>query len=172
MKILIFALSLMLCGLQTSPAGVLDKQLDGKLLRMEKGKTAKVPPGSLAKKKYLLFYYSASWCPPCHLVTPMVIENYNKWKASQADFEIILIGLDRSAADLEAYVRDFSIPFPFLSFEHIEKIPQINQLKAAGPPYLVVTNLDGKELIGRGSQDWVHASEVMEKFEARLKANK
>ncbi len=169
MKILIFALSLLLCGLQTSPAGVLDKQLDGKLLRMEKGKVAKVPPGSLAKKKYLLFYYSASWCPPCHLVTPMVIENYKKWKASHPDFEIILVGLDRSAPELEAYVRDFSIPFPFLAFEHVEKISLINTLRAAGPPYLVVTDLNGKELIGRGSQDWVHASDVMEKFEALLK---
>jgi len=169
MKTLLMALALVFLGLPVGQAGTLDKQLDGKLLRLEKGKLVKLPAGALAGKKYLLFYYSASWCPPCHLFTPVLSERYTKLKAKHPEFELILVGMDYNAADHAAYVRDFSMPFAILAYDEIKNFPVLEKLSGTGIPYLVVTDLDGKELIGRGAKDVRFAGDVWDAFEAMLK---
>ena len=73
-----------------APASVFDKALDGNLVSLQ-GRSLKrhelVPP-----TEYYLFYYTASWCPPCQAFTPDLVKFYEKNK--DARFEIVLVTSD------------------------------------------------------------------------------
>ena len=56
-----------------------------------------------------MLYFSASWCPPCKMFSPLLI----KWHAEHAarfNAEIVFVSSDRDAASFKAYAAHF--PFP------------------------------------------------------------
>lgn len=67
---------------------------------------------ALEKAKVVGFYFSASYCPPCHKFTPLLKSVYEE--LSPKGMEIILIPSDKSREDYESYFSDmpwFSLPY-------------------------------------------------------------
>ncbi len=52
-----------------------------KLLRRGRGcGKVELADEALADKQVVLFYFSARWCPPCRVFTPLLNEFYTVWK--------------------------------------------------------------------------------------------
>ncbi len=45
---------------------------------------------ALTGKDYILLYFSAHWCPPCRMFTPLLINLYNKL-ANEKNMEVLFI---------------------------------------------------------------------------------
>lgn len=66
------------------------------------GKTEVVPTSSCSGK-YIGLYFSAKWCGPCKMFTPVLRKSYEEWKKSgKHQFEIIFMSLDRTQPEFNA----------------------------------------------------------------------
>lgn len=68
----------------------------------------------LKAKKYIGFYFSAHWCPPCRAFTPKLSAWYKAQQEKRDDFELVFVSSDRSQSDFDEYHG--SMTFPALSF--------------------------------------------------------
>lgn len=102
-----------------------------------------VAGSELAKKQYLLLYFSAHWCPPCRAFTPQLVNFYNQNKKSD-NFEVILISADKSPDAMLQYMTEMSMPWPALSYESPLKAKLSDELGVNGIPCLVMFNNNGQ----------------------------
>ncbi len=73
------------------------KRLAEVLCRGDGSKLGEQAPAAIGGK-HLLLYFSASWCPPCKMFTPLLAEWYTKKKKEgKVDFEIIFVSSDKVA---------------------------------------------------------------------------
>merc|ERR1712083_869491 len=88
-------------------------------------------------------YFSASWCPPCKLFTPLLIDAYSKIQESygQNALEIILVPRDRTRDEWTEYIA----PMPWLTFPFDH--PSIFMLKS----YCDITQLPQLVVLDRSS---------------------
>jgi len=125
---------------------------------------------TLANVKYLAFYYSASWCPPCRAFTPKLVEFYHDFKKAHANFELIFVNHDQSAEDMEAYMKADSMPWPAVRFSAIDST-KLNALCGPGIPDLVLTDANGKVLSDSfHGQDYVGPYQVLDDIKKRVPA--
>lgn len=98
---------------------------------------------SSLKGKYVLIDFWASWCQPCMIELPNVIELYKNYK--EKGFEIVGVSLDR---EKEAWLR--TIQIPGMSWIHVwdmeGEIPGevANKFGVTGIPHTVLLDKDGK----------------------------
>jgi len=119
---------------------VFEEPLDGNLVilkgrRFEKHEMASQP------KKYYVFYYTASWCPPCRQFTPRLVEFYNKNKND--NFEIILVSSDREAKAQLDYAVSAKMPWPQIKFDEVTGFRRKFNHGVRGIPAVIVCNPDG-----------------------------
>ncbi len=122
---------------------VFDETLQGNLLKLEGNSLQKFEMTAFPAK-YYVFYYTASWCPPCRQFTPVLVDFYEKNK--NANFELVLITSDRDEAAMEAYAVDKKMPWPMLKLQDAQKFKQKFQHGVSGIPALIVCDLEGKNL--------------------------
>lgn len=130
---------------QTTAPSVFDDILDGNLLRLS-GKSLKSCKDATKPAKYYLFYYSASWCGPCHKFTPSLVDFYNKNKDDS--FELVLITSDSGEDEMEEYSAEFKMPWPQLKLSKVEKFKKAHKYPGGGIPNLVLTDLEGNLIKG------------------------
>ena len=65
----------------------------------EKTSTAEAMEGSTA----VLVYFSAHWCPPCRMFTPMLVETYNQLKRDGKKVEVVFVSSDRTETGFTEY---------------------------------------------------------------------
>lgn len=120
-----------------------DELLDGNLVKLQNDSLKSYV---LAAKptKYYLFYYTASWCGPCHRFTPSLVEFYNTRKPKSDAFEVVLITSDQSEDAMEKYAKEMKMPWPQLKLSKTNSFKQSTKLGGSGIPCLVLTDLDGK----------------------------
>jgi thiol-disulfide isomerase/thioredoxin len=68
----------------------------------------------IKNKKYLMLYFSASWCGPCHKFNPDFIKWYEEHDGGN-NFEVILVGSDEDTDAIKDYMNDQKMPF--MAFE-------------------------------------------------------
>jgi nucleoredoxin len=127
-----------------APAGepsVFDEVLDGNLVILDGKKFAK---HELTAKptKYYVFYYTASWCPPCQAFTPRLVDFYEKNK--NENFELVLITSDRDEDSMEGYAKDKKMPWPQLKQSKVASFEKKFDHGVNGIPCVIVCNLEGK----------------------------
>lgn len=119
--------------------------LDETLINQE---NEEVPVSSL-KDKYLMFYFSAHWCPPCKGFTPVLSEYYKKLKAKRDDFELIFVSGDRDPKTFREYYRSMA-PWLALPFGD-DRISDLNDLFGVdGIPTLVIVDKNGQLITSSG----------------------
>ncbi len=128
---------------KSGPSSVFDASLDGNLVRLEGAEF--VPVQSLDRpKKYYVFYYTASWCPPCRAFTPTLDEWYEKNK--NENFELVLITCDRAEPAMLGYAKDKKMPWPQVAIAKVGQFRASHQHGVSGIPALIVCDLEGKNL--------------------------
>jgi thiol-disulfide isomerase/thioredoxin len=153
----------------TPVTSVFDKILDGNLVKLT-GKSLKSFREFEKPAKYYLFYYTASWCGPCHKFTPSLVEFYNKNKAGNHDFDVILITSDSDEKSMEEYAVEMKMPWPQLKLGKVEKFKQEFDHPGTGIPNLVLTDIDGNLIKTSYEGDkYVGPHVVMNHLESLLK---
>lgn len=151
-------------------ASVFDKALDDNLVKLQ-GSSLKECSDATKPTKYYLFYYTASWCGPCHAFTPTLVSFYKKMKAShKAEFELVLITSDKNEADMTKYALEMRMPWPQLKLSKTPGFKSEFRHGISGIPSLVLTDLEGKVL--QGSYDngkYLGPRVAMKKLEELLK---
>ncbi len=121
---------------------VFDEILDGNLEKLEKKSLRRYELES-KPTKYYLFYYTASWCPPCRKFTPSLVDFYEQNKPTSDEFEIILITSDRDDDAMEDYAFEKKMNWPHLKISKVEEFKKEFQHPGGGIPNLVLTDLEG-----------------------------
>lgn len=124
---------------------VFDKFLDGDLVALD-GKSLKTLKDFVKPKKYYLFYYTASWCPPCQKFTPSLVEFYDANKPGNADFEIILVTSDEDEEAMEGYAAAKKMKWPHLKLSKVARFKQEFNHPGTGIPNLVLADTEGNLL--------------------------
>ena len=126
---------------------VFDEILDGNLVILEGKKFVK---HELTAKptKYYVFYYTASWCPPCQAFTPSLVDFYEKNK--NESFELVLITSDDSEDDMEGYAKDKKMPWPQLKQSKAGSFKKSFNHGVSGIPAVIVCDLEGKIVSANG----------------------
>jgi thiol-disulfide isomerase/thioredoxin len=95
------------CGGKSSTSSSI-KSTDFTLEQMGGGKITL----SEQKGKVVLVDFWATWCGPCKIAIPYIINIYNTYK----DQGLIVLGvsLDQERSDLDKFVKDQPIPYPIL----------------------------------------------------------
>lgn len=122
---------------------VFDDALQGNLVKLS-GKSLKPFKDFVKPTKYYMFYYTASWCGPCHKFTPSLVEFYNKNKPGNPEFEVVLITCDSDEKAMEGYAAEAKMPWPQLKLAKTDKFKKEFKHPGGGIPNLVLTDLDGK----------------------------
>lgn len=127
----------------TAKTSVFDEVIEGDLVKLS-GKSLKTCKDATKPTKYYLFYYTASWCGPCHKFTPSLVEFYNKHKPGNDEFELVLITSDSDERAMEDYAAEMKMPWPQLKLSRTEKFKKEFKHPGRGIPNLVLTDTEGK----------------------------
>ena len=128
---------------ETEKASAKLRQLFGPQLVNAQGQP--VPTDQLARKK-IGIYFSASWCGPCRMFTPLLIEAYRQLQSQGKPFEVVLVPLDKDAGGMMAYMQSHTMPWLAIPFDpkHIDEL--VTTYSAFGIPKLVVVSAKGQTL--------------------------
>ena len=111
-----------------------------------KGKKLELFPKPKKCPRFVLLYFSASWCPPCHLFTPKLKTWYLRNRAKFQDLEVVLASMDREWAPMEQYVRETGMPWPVMAWPKVMGSP-VEKLLPEEIPYLVLVDDEGMILM-------------------------
>jgi len=125
------------------PESVFDEIIEGNLLRLD-GKSLKKCDDATKPEKFYVFYYTASWCPPCQAFTPSLVEWYNDNKND--NFELVLVTSDRDDKSMEGYAKDKKMPWPQLKLRDATNFKRKFDHGVTGIPSLIVCDLEGENL--------------------------
>lgn len=117
--------------------------------KLVNAKGHRVSPATLAGKKIGL-YFSASWCPPCHAFTPVLVKAYNEMRAADKPFEVVLICLDRSEADMRRYMDEFDMPWLAIPFGEKAGNALQSKFRVNGIPTLIIVDDAGQTIAADG----------------------
>ena len=131
----------------STKAGKVIAPLIGKLVYLEGSALAPVPQTPLAGIRYVAFYYSAHWCPPCRAFTPKLVSAYKSIKAAHPEFELVFVSSDQDEGSMKTYMSETSMPWPAVRFDQKDNVRTLQRPgNESGIPNLVFMTADGKEL--------------------------
>lgn len=99
----------------------------------------KIETSALAGKVVGL-YFSASWCGPCKKFTPELISLRDR---KDDQFEVVLVGADRSAEDQQKYMKDFDMEWLAIPFDSPLRQELGTKYGIRGIPSLVIVDDQG-----------------------------
>lgn len=107
-------------------------------------------PGSSIK--YYAIYYSASWCMPCHMFTPTLVDWYRNFKPDHPNFELIFVSEDQNEPAMFGYMKEMQMPWPAVKYSELPRTDGtfrgagIQQFANSGIPDLVLVDSSGQVL--------------------------
>jgi len=129
-----------------SPPGKLTADLTGKLVSLKGSALTPYSRENFTGAKYYAFYFSAEWCPPCRTFTPELVEAYKELKAKNPAFELVFVSSDESKDEMQAYMRNYKMPWPAVRFDTAKSLRAIQRYRGNGIPNLVFVDADGEVL--------------------------
>lgn len=106
----------------------------------------------IADKKFVLLYFTASWCPPCRRFTPDLVK-FAKDNPDAKDFAIVVVTSDRNAPAHMGYMKKYDMPFYAVPFDN-SRLRKIKQTYGgSGIPNLVVLGEDDVPMKGSYETD-------------------
>lgn len=99
-------------------------------------------PRNIPAQRYLILYFSASWCGPCRRFNPEFIQWY-KDHGGGKEVEVILVGQDEDTTAIRKYLRESGMPW--LAFEKRGKKFSDIERRYAGRGIPCVVVLDEKD---------------------------
>ncbi|MBR2910483.1 MAG: redoxin family protein, partial [Lentisphaeria bacterium] len=94
--------------------------------------TAKILNG-----KTVAVYFSASWCGPCRLFTPKLVDFYNSC-AGKKNIEVVFASSDRTPDAMRQYMQKANMPWSAIPFD-AQKLAQLRRkFRVNGIPRLIV----------------------------------
>lgn len=150
-------------------SSVFDEVLEGNLLKLQ-GKSLKSFKDFTPPEKYYLFYYTASWCGPCHKFTPSLVKFYDNYKPGNNDFDIVLITSDSDEDSMEKYAFEMKMQWPQLKLSKAGKFQKEFKHPGTGIPNLVLTDVQGNLIkTSYVGEEYVGPAVVMNHLETLLK---
>jgi nucleoredoxin len=89
-------------------------------------------------------YFSAHWCPPCRLFTPVLVDFYNKINEKEKKLEIIFVSNDQSPQQFNEYYK--TMPWCAVNFDDDIRDTLGEAFQINGIPTLLVFDNKGKKL--------------------------
>jgi nucleoredoxin len=118
------------------------EELSDPSLQLLKSGGAKADKTAVTSRKYIGFYFSAHWCPPCRQFTPMLAAWYNAQREKGADLEVVFVSGDRSEADFNEYLGE--MPWTAIPLSNKKLIGRLNEaFQVRGIPALVFVDAEG-----------------------------
>eukprot|EP00759_Apiculatamorpha_spiralis_P000529 PhF_6_TR10180/c0_g1_i1/m.15786/K17609/NXN; nucleoredoxin len=115
-------------------------------------------PTSTLNGKYLMLYFSASWCPPCQQFTPLLGKYYSFLPKDKA--EILFVSMDNDEKSFRSYFSKMPWPaMPYSYRAHKEMLCNVFGVKTI--PALVFLNGKGEMVTKHGR--WVVPMDPMAK---------
>lgn len=132
-------------ALQGSPSGnATSDYLKGCLVRPSNSGFVRASDEAIGNKKLIAYYFSAHWCAPCRKFTPQLIEYYTRVASQHPEFEIVFYSFDKTAADMERYMRETNMPWPAIDYEKLKEKKELLKAAGDGIPSLVLVESSGK----------------------------
>jgi len=101
------------------------------------------------QKKVVVSFW-ASWCGPCRLEMPSLIQFYKTNHRDASDFEILAVSIDEDPKAAADFATAMKLNFPIL-VDPDQKIANAYQVE--GIPTMFVIDKDGKVIYGRAGYD-------------------
>lgn len=119
------------------------------------------PPEALSSAEYVGFYFSAHWCGPCKVFTPVLARFYQKYRHL---LEVVFVSFDRTEEQFTEYANE--MPWHKIPFGYRDEVQDIAEaLKVGGIPCLVVVHPATRRVISynaRGDvQQYEHNGEEL-----------
>jgi len=67
---------------------------------------------ALPTGEVIVLNFWATWCPPCRKEMPSMAALYRKY--ADKGLKVVAVSVDRDAGDLDAFVREYDLPFTVL----------------------------------------------------------
>jgi peroxiredoxin len=96
-------------------------------------------------QKNIVVAFWASWCGPCRLEMPVLIEFYKKNHSDASDFEILAVSIDEDTKEAENFAAAQKLNFPVL-LDPAQKMA--NAYEVEGIPTMFVIGKNGRILFG------------------------
>jgi nucleoredoxin len=122
--------------------------------------------------KVIGLYFSASWCPPCRILTPIIAQMYSEVNQDHKQLEIIYVSSDR---DEETFLENFEeMPWLAIDFSEAEFMRRLEiELGVTALPHLIILNTklevvdhNAREVLNEKGRDaiphWVQLVQAIE----------
>ncbi|MDR0814143.1 MAG: AhpC/TSA family protein [Bacteroidales bacterium] len=114
------------------------------------------------KGNYLLVDFWASWCRPCRIANPQLVEIYRKYK--DKGFDIVGVSLDKNKSDWTKAIADDQLTWNHLSDLQFWDSKAAKLYSVTSIPHAILLDKEGKIL-----EKGIHPKELDEKLAELLK---
>jgi thiol-disulfide isomerase/thioredoxin len=91
------------------------------------------------KGKVVILDFWASWCGPCKLEFPYLIELYNKY--SDKDFSVLAVNVDENSSNMSKFLTNFGKDVPFkIIYDGAGKFPDLYKVDALPSSFVIDKN--------------------------------
>jgi len=110
---------------------------------------------ALKDKKVIAFYFSAHWCPPCRMFTPLLARAYasSRKEGQGGSVEVVFVSSDRNEAQQQEYMREahgdwLAVPWGDPLVDSLS-----SRFGVRGIPALKVVGIDGSDICLEGKEE-------------------
>jgi nucleoredoxin len=148
-------------------ANITHDYLKESLVRLGNNGLVSADDDAIGKKKLIAYYFSAHWCAPCRKFTPKLVEYYNRVAPEHPEFEVVLYSFDKSATEMEEYMRETNMPWPAINYDKRQEKDELRAAAGNGIPALVLVDASGR-LVSRSfdGEKYLGTQKVLDDLDA------